>query len=93
LATAGVLVFAWGLEVSRGDWMALIGVMALVWLAEAFNTAVEHTCDAISTQPNEFIKRAKDVAAGAVLIAAITAVGIGALVFLPYLLGIIRPSA
>jgi len=61
--------------------------IALVLVVEALNTAVEQACNAITRNYNPAIKAAKDVAAGAVLIAAITAAIIGASVFIPYLLG------
>jgi len=61
--------------------------IALVLVVEALNTAVEQACNAITRNYIPAIKAAKDVAAGAVLIAAITAAIIGASVFIPYLLG------
>lgn len=70
--------------VSRGEWMALIFSFALVWVAEAVNTAVEQACDAISQDHHDQIRNAKDVAAAAVLLAAVCAVAIGLLVFVPH---------
>jgi len=48
------------------------------------NTALEVLADAVSKKPNALIAKAKDVAAGAVLLTAIGAAVIGALVFYPY---------
>lgn len=79
---AGIL-----LNISAADWRWLIAAIAAVLAAEALNTAVEQTCNAISREFNPAIKAAKDVAAGGVLIAAIAAVLIGASVFVPYLSG------
>jgi diacylglycerol kinase len=56
-----------------------------VWVAEALNTAIEFLADAAVPDHHSLIKHAKDVAAGAVLLASITAAAVGALVFLPYL--------
>jgi diacylglycerol kinase (ATP) len=53
--------------------------------AEAVNTAVEALADKLSPEPDPLIKRAKDVAAGAVLIVAIAALIIGIIIFLPKL--------
>ncbi len=78
--TAGVIV-----GVSRGEWLALISAMALVWVAECLNTSIEQTCDAITREQRPQIRHAKDVAAGAVLLASIFAVVIGLLVFVPHL--------
>lgn len=83
LATTCVVVAGWWLEVSRDEWMALVLSMGLVWTAEAINTAVEFLGDAITMHHHPLIGRAKDVAAGGVLIASITAAIIGMLVFIP----------
>lgn len=85
LATVLVLATGFALDVSREDWLSLVLVIALVWVAEGFNTALEHLCDAAVPQRHPLIGKAKDVAAGSVLLAAGFALVIGALVFLPYL--------
>ncbi len=85
LAACLVCVSGWGVGVSASDWRWLIVAMAMVLMAEAFNTAVEHVCDVVSPQYSEAVKAAKDVAAGAVLLAAIGAALVGALTFWPYL--------
>lgn len=84
---ATVLVIGAGLvlDVGRSDWIALTLAMALVWLAEALNTAVECLGDAITRELHPLIGRAKDVAAGGVLLAALGAAAIGCLVFAPHL--------
>ena len=82
LASA-IIVIAGGLalDLPRIEWMILVLTMAAVLSLEAVNTAIEAICDAVSPDHNEEIGRAKDVAAGAVLIAAIAAVVIAVLVF------------
>ena len=85
LATVIVLAFAASLGVSRSDWAILTIAIALVWVAELLNTAIEYLCNLVSPEKSESVKRAKDVAAAAVLVAAIAAVVLGALVFAPYL--------
>ena len=85
LATVLVLALAWYLQVSKGDYLALLLVIALVWLAEALNSALEYLCDALVPEHHELIAKAKDVAAAGVLICAAVAVAVGALVFLPYI--------
>lgn len=79
----GALGFVFSL--TRLEWIALLLAMALVWVAEAVNTAIELTCDAVTEELRPLIGHAKDVAAGAVLIAALFAVAVGALIFLPRL--------
>lgn len=85
-AVATVLVVGSGflLEVSRNDWLALILAIGMVWVAEAVNTAIEFLTDLASPDHHPLAGKAKDVAAGAVLIAAITAIVIAVIVFVPY---------
>jgi diacylglycerol kinase (ATP) len=86
-AAATVAVIATGLQlgIARADWLWLTVAILWVWFAEAMNTALEHVCDAVTTAPNENIRKAKDIAAGAVLISAFAAVAIGVAVFAPHL--------
>ena len=85
LATIGVITVALWLDVSRAHWLVLLLTMALVWLAEALNSALEYLCDAALPEHNELVGKAKDVAAAGVLICAGFAVVVAGLVFLPYL--------
>lgn len=85
LATLLVMVLGFIFSIARWEWLALLLAMALVWTAEAINTAIELTCDAVSKEKHPLIGHAKDVAAGAVLVAAVFAAAVGALIFLPRL--------
>jgi diacylglycerol kinase (ATP) len=60
--------------------------IAIVWTAEALNTALEYLTDLASPDYHPLAGRAKDVAAGAVLISALGAAAIGLIVFGPHLL-------
>ncbi len=60
--------------------------MMAVWSAEGANTALELLADHVSPEHQPLIGKSKDAAAGAVLLAAMGAVLIGALVFIPYLM-------
>jgi diacylglycerol kinase len=73
------------LSLSMGEWIALVLCIALVLVAELLNTAIEYLCDALHPDLHPEIGRAKDVAAGAVLIAALAAMTVGAILFLPKL--------
>ena len=77
------------LRISVTEWMAIVFVSALVLVSEGFNTSLEHLSDAISTESNEKLRRAKDVAAAAVLISALAAVITGLLIFVPELIELI----
>jgi diacylglycerol kinase (ATP) len=83
LATIYVVVLAVFLKVSRTEGIALIIVVAFVWVSEMLNTCVEKTMDLISEEYHPKIKVIKDLAAGAVLVAAIAALLTGILVFVP----------
>ena len=89
-ALASVAAVAAGLlfQVSRGEWLAITLAIVAVWSAEALNTAFESLCDVASPEFHPMVERAKDVAAGSVLVAAIGAVVIGLLVFGPRLLAL-----
>lgn len=87
VATISVFGLAWQCGVSRVDWMILLVAVAMVWVSEALNTAVEYLANAVSLEFNPHIKHAKDIAAGAVLLAALCAIALGLLVFYPYLIG------
>ena len=79
-ALAGVI-----LHIRAEDWRWLIAAITLVWFAEAMNTAFEYVCDVVAPRYNYAVGRAKDIAAGAVLICSIGAAAIGLLTFWPYL--------
>ena len=68
-------------RISYVDWMLLTFAAGLVLTAEAFNTAIEIDIDLTSPEYHPYARDTKDVAAGAVLIAAFTAVIIGVGIF------------
>ena len=85
-ATIGVLIAGVVLGISRAEWCWIGLAIVAVWTAEALNTALEFLTDVASPEFHPIAGQAKDVAAGAVLIAAIGASLIGALVFGPHVL-------
>jgi diacylglycerol kinase (ATP) len=89
-ATVGVIFFGFYFAVSRAEWILLILAIIIVWLAEALNTAIEFLSDSITEDPHPLIGKAKDVAAGGVLLASIGAAIIGIIVFWPYLIQILE---
>lgn len=84
---AAILVVCAGLffGITRDEWIAVIFAIGFVFSAEAVNSAIEYVADALTTNPNKLIGKAKDLAAGAVLLAALTAAIIGCIIFIPYL--------
>ena len=83
--TIGVVAISFLFELSGFEWSLIIMAIITVWLAEALNTAVEFLSDTITEEHHPLIGKAKDVAAGGVLIATIGATLIGAIVYWPYL--------
>lgn len=80
-----VFVLAWMLRLGRVELAILLLAVSLVFTAEIFNTAVEKTIDLVVNDYHPLARIAKDIAAGAVLVAALNAVVVGVLVFLPHL--------
>ena len=84
-ALVSIAVFALGLwlRLSRTDWALIFLAIALVWMAEMVNTALEAIVDLASPQQHPLAKVGKDVGAASVLIGALAAVVIGLLVLGP----------
>jgi len=93
-AAATVIVFAGAflLGLSRLEWCVIILTVAAVWTVEALNTALEYLADAASPEYHPLVKKAKDVAAGVVLVAALGSVIVGLLVFGSRLLFLLKKS-
>ena len=87
-ALATVVVIGLGLYcgITRLEWALLALAVAGVWTAELLNTAIEALTDLASPAWHPLAGKAKDVAAGAVLLAALGALVVGVLVFGPHLL-------
>jgi diacylglycerol kinase (ATP) len=89
--TAAVVLAGLCLPLSTSDWCWLIAAAALVWTAEAMNTALEILGDAVSGgNHHPVVGKAKDVAAAGVLLAAMGAALIGVIILLPQLLYSVR---
>jgi diacylglycerol kinase (ATP) len=81
MIAAGVLIAALAIGVERLELIALLLSIAFVLIAEMINTAVEAAIDVATTAFDPLAKLAKDIAAGAVLIATVNAVAVGYLIF------------
>jgi diacylglycerol kinase (ATP) len=71
--------------ITRVEWMIQILLFGLVLSIEGLNTAVEKIADFIHPDYHERIGFIKDIAAGAVFFAALTAIAIGCIIYFPYL--------
>lgn len=81
-----VIAAAFWLHVNTYEWALLILCMVMVLALEMMNSAIEKVCNLLHPEKHPQIKIIKDVAAGAVLIAAIGAAIIGIIILLPKLL-------
>jgi diacylglycerol kinase (ATP) len=81
VATLVVVVAGLAFEIDRAEWIAVLLAIAIVWAAEAFNTAIELLCDEIEPDRHPVIRNVKDVAAAGVLVCALGAAAVAAIVF------------
>jgi diacylglycerol kinase (ATP) len=72
-------------NINRTEWALVALAVGTVWSAELANTAIEALTDLVSPEYHPLAGKAKDVAAGAVLLAAFAALVVGALIFAPRL--------
>ena len=83
--TVAVVAAGFWLHLSPLEWCVAVAALALVWIAETLNTAVERLTDLVSPEYHPLAGKVKDVAAGAVLVAMLAAISIGLVVFGPRL--------
>ena len=83
-----VTIFGIWLQISKTEWMICFILFGLILALELVNTAVEATVDLFTEERKPLAKKAKDAAAGAVLIVAIFAAVICILIFIPKLLDV-----
>ncbi|CAI8292589.1 MAG: Undecaprenol kinase [Bacteroidetes bacterium MED-G17] len=79
-----VIFFGFYFHIHKHHWQIILCMSACVFCAELVNTSIEKLCNFVEPEKNEHIKLIKDVAAGAVLIAALFALVIGISIFIPY---------
>jgi len=83
-ATIAVIILGVVSKISSWEWIAILFAIGLVWMAEMFNTCFERLTDFISPGKQPQIKLIKDMAAGAVLVAAAIALAVGLIIFIPH---------
>lgn len=81
-----VVILSFALRLRGWEAASVAFSIALVWITEMINTVVEKIMDFVSPEIHPRIKSIKDIAAGAVLVAAVAAVAVGCLVFIPKLI-------
>jgi diacylglycerol kinase len=85
VATVVVIMLGLGLGLVPWEWCVVMLAAGMVWTVELLNTAIEVLADRVSAAREEAIRRVKDAAAAAVLVAATVSVIVGVIVFLPRL--------
>jgi diacylglycerol kinase len=70
LAALVAVVGGFILKINTIEWLFVLGAIFLVFALEMINTAIEQLCEAVTKEENPHIKKAKDIAAGAVLVGA-----------------------
>lgn len=83
LAVICVTIAGFAFKISSLEWIAVVVAFGFVIALEIVNSAIENMADFVSPEKHEMIKKIKDLAAAAVLIAAITAFIIGLIIFVP----------
>lgn len=85
-ATLSVIVSGFYFQIEKWEWCVVLLCCALVFSLELLNTAIETLADKLHPEQDKLIGLAKDISAGATLVASIFVAVIGLLVFLPHLL-------
>lgn len=70
-------------DISSSEWMAVVLCIAAVLSAETMNSAIENLSDKITREQDPYIKKAKDMGAGAVLVVATASIVIACIIFIP----------
>jgi undecaprenol kinase len=81
-----VLLVSYYFSITKTEWLFILVAICGMFALELVNTAIERVVDLVTAEYHPLAKQAKDLAAGAVLVYAILSVGIGIVIFLPYLL-------
>ena len=83
LCAISVVALGFILHISIPEWLAILILTGMVFILEIINSSIEHLADFVSPGYSEKIKIVKDLAAAAVLVAAIVAVITGLIIFVP----------
>lgn len=81
-----VILVSYYFSITKTEWLFILVAICGMFALELVNTAIERVVDLVTAEYHPLAKQAKDLAAGAVFVYAILSVGIGMVIFLPYLL-------
>lgn len=82
-ATLVAIAMSFYFKLTVAEWCFIILAIAIVWIAELLNTAIEYITDFVSPEYNDIAGKVKDIAASSALIAAIASASIGLIIFMP----------
>lgn len=85
-ASVLVIIAGFYFKINTFEWLLAIIAIGLVFMAELINTSIEYLCNLIMKERHSEIKKIKDMAAAAVIIAALIAVAIGLFIFVPHII-------
>lgn len=83
LASALAIVLGVFFKLDKLEWTFIVVAIGIVFISELFNTVVEKLADLVEPEMSTKVKDIKDIAAGAVLVSAITSLIIGLLIYIP----------
>ncbi len=86
IAAVFVVILGFVFKITTSEWLAIIICIGLVMALELLNTAIEESVNLAMPKIHPVAKISKDVAAGAVLFAALISVFVGSLIFVPKIL-------
>lgn len=89
IAAILVVITGWYFGLTPTEWLVVFLCIMAVIVTEMFNSSIEFLTDLVSPYYHELAKKTKDIAAGAVLLASITSVIVGLIIFLPKVLAIL----
>jgi len=84
-AAVVVIIASFVFRLNKAEWFAIVFAITIVLLAELVNSLVERLCNIITSIHDTRIQKIKDISAGMVLIAVISALVIGYIVFYPHM--------
>jgi undecaprenol kinase len=80
-----IIIFSFVFKLQPLEWCAILISIALVILMETINSAIERLADVLKPRIHDYIKEVKDIMAAAVMIAALTAIIVGLIIFVPHI--------
>lgn len=88
LAACVVIITGLMFNITKHEWLWISLAIAVVLITEMINTSIELLCDLVMPHQNDKAGKLKDIAAGAVLVAALFAIVVAGVIFLPRLLNL-----